>query len=319
MNLLPHSDIVGEDRLQAILDDTRNFNLRAIRAETILDWIPDLGTYTAPSRCRSQNGLHRTPGLADSGLPAVLRHRFWEPEDAEQIMGRKYIGLLLYDSEEDDYVFELSTGSELIGRVRPWRHDNRRHLIVADKPVELLGGHIPFQVRALGKGPCYLESVVFLPQCPQPSSFAPEISRLQAQIVTRSDGQVVAEVHFLSKEAATARVEAVPMERTESEAAQCATEAEIVSGQTETFERLHAVVLNGLQDNCRYQVNITTTEREGATANASLVLDTSVSTGEDRAVRATSSDCSRGDPPIYRTIHCRHAHDIRRPPATGPD
>ena len=161
MYTLPYVDIVGEDRLQAILDDTRNFNLRAIRAETILDWIPDLGTYTSPSRCRSQNGLHRTPALAASGLPAVLRHRFWEPEDSEQIVGTKYIGLLIYDSEEDDYTFELSAGSDPIGILKPWRHDNRRHLIVAEKPAEILGGHIPFQVRAVGKGPCYLESVRF--------------------------------------------------------------------------------------------------------------------------------------------------------------
>ncbi len=277
MNLVPHVDVVGEDRLQAILDDTRNFNLRAFRAETILDWIPDLGTYTAPSRCRSQNGLHRTPGLAASGLPAVLRHRFWEPEDREQIVGTRYIGLLIYDSEEDDYTFELSTGSDPIGMVRPWRHDNRRHLIVAEKPADILGGHIPFQVRAVGKGPCYLESVVFLPQCPEPSSFAPETSRLQAQIVSRSEGIVTAEVHFLSREAATALVEAVPME---------GAAGEVVRGQTQTFERLHAVVLSGLQDNCRYQVNITATERGGATASASLTLDTSVNTGDETELSA---------------------------------
>ena len=130
MDILSHIDIVGDDRIQAILDDSANFNLRAIRAETLLDWMPDLGQYAAPAICRSQNGVFRTPGLAQSGLPAILRHRFSKEEGAARVVGTKYVSLLVYDDEGDDYTFELSTGSVEIGVLRPWRHDNRRHLIV---------------------------------------------------------------------------------------------------------------------------------------------------------------------------------------------
>ena len=53
--------------------------------------------------------------------------------------GRKFIGLLLFASERDDYRYTLQAGAELLGTVRPARRDNRRHLIVAERPIEILG------------------------------------------------------------------------------------------------------------------------------------------------------------------------------------
>jgi len=265
MDIVPHIDVVGDDRIQAILDDPVNFNLRAIRAETILDWVPDLGQYAAPAVCRSQNGVFRTPALAQSGLPAILRHRFWIEEDVTSVVGTRYVGLLLYDSEGDDYIFELSAGSVEVGAIRPWRHDNRRHLIVARKPAEILGGHIPFTVRAVGTGMCYLESVVFMPECPAPCSFVPEIERLTTRIVGREGERLVAKVHFVTREAALAQVEAVPEGGAEGEA---------IRGSTEEPEKLHVVTLRGLRPGTRYRVRILATERGGTTVRASLTMDT---------------------------------------------
>jgi hypothetical protein len=265
MDIVPHVDIVGDDRIQAILDDPNNFNLRAIRAETVLDWIPDLGQYAAPAVCRSQNGLFRTPGLAQSGLPATLRHRFFMEEEAVRVVGTRYVGLLIYDSEDDDYTFELSAGSVEVGAVRPWRHDNRRHLIVAHEPVEILGGHIPFTVRAVGTGMCYLESVIIMPQSPEPSPFVPEIKCLTARVVERGNETVVAEVHFVTCEAATASVEAIP---------EGGAEGKVVHGFTDEPEKLHIVTLRDLRPNTRYRVGVCATEKEGARAEASLALDT---------------------------------------------
>src|SRR4051794_14956406 len=108
-------DIIDDDRIQAILDDPANFNLQVLRAETLSEWIPDLGTYLAPCRCRQQNGIFRTPGLPLSGAPAEMRHRFWEKSDAERVVGHKYIGLLIYDAPDDDYIFEISAGSDEVG------------------------------------------------------------------------------------------------------------------------------------------------------------------------------------------------------------
>ena len=96
----------------------------------------------------------------------MLRHRFWQSPAREQVSGRKYIGLLLYASERDDYRYTMLAGSELVGTVRPARWDNRRHLIVAERPIEILGGGVPFTVRAEGTGPCYLEKVLFLSELP---------------------------------------------------------------------------------------------------------------------------------------------------------
>ena len=265
MEIVSHIDLVGDDRIQAILDDPDNFNLRAIRAETTLDWMPDLGQYAAPAVCRSQNGLFRTPGLAQSGVPAIVRHRFFMEEEADKVVGSKYVGLLIYDSERDDYVFELSAGSVEVGAVQPWRHDNRRHLLVACEPTEILGGHIPFTVRAVGKGMCYLESVVFMSECPASSSFTPDIERATVRVVEQGDEGVTAEVHFITREAATASVEA---------AAEGDARGEIVCGRTGEPEKLHAITLHDLRPGTRYQIRIAATEREGASAEALLALDT---------------------------------------------
>ncbi len=264
MNIVPHIDVVGDDRIQAILDDPRNFNLRAIRAETIAEWVPDLGTYLAGNTCRSQNGVFRTPGLAASGIPATLRHRFWKEEDAARITGTRYIGLLIYDDENDDYTFEIMAGADPVGAVRPWRHDNRRHLIACSQPAHILGGYIPFTVRAVGKGPCYLESIVFMPECPEPSLLIPDISRLSVRIVQQHATGIRAQVHFVTAEAAATRVEAIN-ERDSGDR---------VTSQTTESERLHALELPGLRADSRYRVAVTATERGGAAAEAHCILDT---------------------------------------------
>ena len=81
-------DIVGNGRIQGILEDPAHFILRAVRAETLQDWISDTGAYLSRAKCRMHNGVYRTSDLADSGIPAVLRHQFWMPEEAGRVVGR---------------------------------------------------------------------------------------------------------------------------------------------------------------------------------------------------------------------------------------
>ena len=116
---------------------------------------------------------------------------------------------------------------------------------------------------------CYLESVVFMPECPAPSSFGPEIERLTARIVERKDERFTAKVHFITQEAATAQVEALPQGRAEGD---------IVVGGSEELDRLHIVTLSDLKPDTRYQVRVLATERGGTTAQASLVLETETTT-----------------------------------------
>jgi hypothetical protein len=151
-----------------------------------------------------------------------------------------------------------------VGALRPWRHDNRRHLIVAHTPAEILGGHIPFTVRAVGTGPCYLESVLFLPECPAPSDWTPAIDRLSARVLCRDDDEVTAEMHLITAEAARVQVEAVP---------QGEGSGEVLRGGVEGPERLHAIHLTGLRPDARYRVEVAATERGGSRAEASLTLD----------------------------------------------
>ena len=42
MKIVPYMDIVGDDRIDGIMSDPGNFVLRALRAETPIDWIPDV-------------------------------------------------------------------------------------------------------------------------------------------------------------------------------------------------------------------------------------------------------------------------------------
>ncbi len=54
-----YTDIISDDRIDAIRRAPRHYNLSAFRAKVILDWIPDTGQYHAHAPCRAQNGLFR--------------------------------------------------------------------------------------------------------------------------------------------------------------------------------------------------------------------------------------------------------------------
>lgn len=257
MNNTFQVDIVGNNRIQEILEDPANFSLPAGRAEVIQDWIPNIGQKGMPFRCK--HGVFRTDGLARSGVPSLLRHRFFERDEASRVIGEKYIGLLIYDSQEDDCAFELMAGSEYIGEIKPTRHDNRRHLIVCTKKAEILNGGVPFQIRASGTGPCYLEKVVYLAECPEGSSFAPEICRLGAKVVDRDSGGVTGELNFTTTEPAAAEVSGIDGETLR---------------RIEELKVLHKISLHGLNDDTRYTMHITAREKEGASCEASIVLDT---------------------------------------------
>ena len=276
MKTVPHIDIVGDDRIQTILDDPDIFELRAIRAETLLDWIPDLGTYLAPSSCRSQNGIFRTSGLAQSGVPAILRHRFWLPEDVEAVTGTRYVGLLIYDGVDDDYVFELSAGSEGIGAIAPWRHDNRRHLVVATVPAEILGGHIPFTVKALGTGRCYLESVLFMRELPKASTFIPVIDRLSARVVSRNEDSITTGINCITSEPARLKLSAVIVNKPAHAS---------IYGETTEFDVLHSVTLPNFKPDEEYEITVLATEPGGAEDKAVTVLTTQALTASTQTLR----------------------------------
>ena len=190
--MIGHVDMVGDDRIDGLVARDDAVVLPAVEAEEIDGWQINIGQESMPFRVGY--GLYRTPSLAASGMPALLRHKFWLSPEKEQVQGRRFIGLLLFASERDDYRYTLQAGAELLGTVRPARRDNRRHLIVAERPIEILGG-VPFTVRAEGTGPCYLEKLLFLSELPEASSFAPRLDRLSTRLTAA--GTVHAARHLL--------------------------------------------------------------------------------------------------------------------------
>ena len=174
LELLPHIDIVEPARIDAMLADPQNFSWRAIDSETLDTWTPDLGVtnYTYPS-------IVRRGSVATSGISSTLRHRFWGTvEKQSDHTGVRYIGILLYAQVGQECPMELRLASEEIGRIEPTRYDNRRHLIVIDKPVEFVGEMEIFQLMVPGCGDYRIEHFVLLKERPEPSTFVPEIEDL---------------------------------------------------------------------------------------------------------------------------------------------
>ena len=91
--LVGHVDVVGDDRIDGLVARDDAVVLPAVEAEEIDGWQINIGQESMPFRVGY--GLYRTPSLAASGMPALLRHKFWLSPEKEQVRGCKYIGLLL--------------------------------------------------------------------------------------------------------------------------------------------------------------------------------------------------------------------------------
>lgn len=248
METVTHLDICGDRRIEEILRDPANAVVEAMTCETLGGWVPDIGLTTY-----SHRSIYRPPVLARSGLSTTLAHRFWRTgEGLIDHTGKRWIGVLIYDRHGEECPMELRVAGRAAGRLEPVRHDNRRHLIVADRPVEFFGGMEVFQLTAPGPGTYRIEALVFLAARPAPTSFAPVIRHLTAR---RRGGGV--EVHFITDHVARAAAVA----RSGRDAA-----ARARSGR---LTKLHVLTLDGpLPAGCR--IEVTATGIAGETARASL-------------------------------------------------
>ena len=278
-----HVDVAGDDRIDGIAARDDTVALEAVEAEVIDGWQINIGQQSMPFRVGY--GLYRTPSVAASGAPAMLRHRFWQSPARERVSGRKYIGLLLYASERDDYRYTMLAGSELVGTVRPARWDNRRHLIVAERPIEILGGGVPFTVRAEGTGPCYLEKVLFLSELPDASSFAPRLDRLS----TRVSGHGTVELHGVASEPVTVTATAMPLGGAGA----------TVTATSDDCYPLLAFPLRGLLPGQPYRIEVEAREPGGEVTRASVELPANAPLAESAAAEVTIPielvDCGRDD------------------------
>ncbi len=248
MEPLPHIDIGGDRRIEAILHDPANAVVEAVTCETLGGWVPDIGLTTY-----SHRSIYRPPVLARSGLATTLAHRFWRTSQGlMDHTGTRWIGVLIYDQQGEQCPMELQVAGRAVGRLEPARHDNRRHLIIADREVEFFGGMEVFQLTAPGPGTYRIEALVFLAARPEPGSFAPTIRHLTAR--SRPEG---AELHFTTDHVARAEV--------------VARSGETVVGRSRSdrLTKLHAVALKNLADG-DYRCEVTATGIAGETERRSL-------------------------------------------------
>ncbi|MCY4373748.1 MAG: hypothetical protein OXC31_08195, partial [Spirochaetaceae bacterium] len=281
--LVGHIDVAGDDRIDAIAARDDAVVVNAVEAETLDGWQINVGQKAMP--CRVGYGVYRTPSVAASGMPAVLRHRFWLSPEKERVCGRRYIGLLLYASEHDDYRYTLQAGAELLGTVRPERRDNRRHLVVAERSIEILGAGVPFTIRAEGTGPCYLEKVLFLAELPEASSFAPRLDRLS----TRVTGPGAVELHGIASEPVAVTATAKPMD---------GAGATVTAAGGDPYPLL-ALPLRGLTPGRPYRIDVEAREPGGEVTRATVDLPADASAPEadeaDLWIPIEVVDCGRED------------------------
>ena len=248
MEPLAHIDIRGDRRIEEILQDPANAVVEAVTCETLGGWVPDIGLTTY-----SHRSIYRPPVLARSGLATTLAHRFWRTsEGLMDHTGSRWIGVLIYDQQGEQCPLELQVAGRAVGRLEPTRHDNRRHLIVADRPVEFFGGMEVFQLTAPGPGTYRIEALVFLAARPEPSSFAPSIRHLTAR-----SNDTGTEIHFGTDHVAQAEV--------------VARSGETVVGRSrsERLTKLHVLALEGLARG-DYRCEVIATGIAGETDRASL-------------------------------------------------
>lgn len=266
MQVVPHVDVVESERINTILDNPANYVWRAIDCETLDTWTPDLGLTPYPVY-----SIYRAPGVANSGQFSTLRHRFWDTVYAQRNhVGTRYVGIVLYDAAQEECPIELRLGAEEIGRIEPARHDNRRHLIVAARPVEFIGEMEVFQLTAPGKGEYRIEAFVLLQHLPEPSRFVPTIHHIETTTAATPNG-VKATLHFLTAQVAVTSICATapgqPRQESQGDA-----------------HRVHTLILHNLAPDCLYQVTITATGKGGEQAQHTFTLSTQAPTPAQRPV-----------------------------------
>ncbi|MDE2950221.1 MAG: hypothetical protein OXT68_05575 [Chloroflexota bacterium] len=259
MELIPHIDLIEPERIEALFRDPRNYAWRAVDCETLDTWSPDFGltAYPAPS-------IVRAGAVAESGRSSTLRHRFWQTiESQADHTGRRYIGILIYCKAGETCPMELRLASQDIGRLAPSRHDNRLHLIVADKPVRFMGAMEVFRLTAPGPGSYRIEGFVLLRERPMPSRFAPEIANLSLRADRAADGSWVARLHFTTSR--LARVDATITEHSSAFRAR----------QSAKPARLHHLLFSDLPAGRSCEAEVTAVDPAGESVTETLAFSTS--------------------------------------------
>ena len=153
---LPLIDVAEPERIAALTEAPDTVSFRADAAENLDGLVPDIGL-TGKYPCRS---VYRPRSFASAGVAATLTHRFWDTIDGtSDHTGRRWIGVVMYDEHGFDCRMEVTLGADPIGCMVPFRHDNRRHLYVLDRPVQFMGEMEVLRISGTGDAGYRLERV----------------------------------------------------------------------------------------------------------------------------------------------------------------
>ena len=230
MELIAHIDVAEEQRIKAILEADENHSWPAIDCESMDGWVPDMGLTGY-----ANYSIYRPPAIAAAGITTTVRHRFRVPTRNPQLPGIYHLGALIYTQVGQDFSLEISLGSEDIGRIEPRRHDNRRHLIVLERPINFDHRVKWVEFTSAGNSTCRIENFVMLKEAPESSSFLPSIERMHVEVTKKTRDMVSAIAHCVTYPPATVVATAIGSNGDQTESTQ------------DGPSTLHAVNLQGLR------------------------------------------------------------------------
>ena len=257
----PPIDVAEPERIDALIAAPDTVSFRADAAENLDGLVPDVGlTGAYPYR-----SVYRPRSFARAGLPAVLRHRFWDTIDgADDHTGRRYVGVVMYDEYGLDCRLEVTLGADPLGCMVPFRHDNRRHLYVLDRAVEFMGEMEVLRIVGAGNASYRLERVALLRERPEPTCYRPRIDRLTARLRRSAGGTFTVAVDATTRPAARCQVTVTRADTGQTAAA--AEEAEPLS--------LHSIEAAGLPapPAAGYRAQVRATEAGGLQETAEVTV-----------------------------------------------
>ena len=261
MQQLPLIDVAEPERIAAMTTASGTFAFRADAAENLDGLVPDIGlTGKYPFR-----SVYRPRSFARAGLPATLTHRFWDTLDGTgDHTGRRWIGVVMYDEHGCECPLEVTLGADPIGRIQPFRHDNRRHLYVLDRPVDFMGEMEVLRITGTGDASYRLEHVLLLGERPEPTCYRPRIERLTARLRRSGDGSLLVAVDATTWPASRCSVEVIRAD----------TGRPVAEAHREDSLSLHSIDVTGVPapPAAGYRASVRATEARGLAETAEVAV-----------------------------------------------
>ena len=194
MKLKEHLDITDINSINSILNNKSCYSWNAIDSEYLDNWVPDIGLSSYPNP-----SIYLPDNASNSLLYPTIKHRFWGTvEKQSDHKGKRFIGVLLFASVNDDLTFELKLGSKFVGRVKPIKYDNQRHLIICKESIVFNGEMEVFQFTAVGKSNFRIEKFLLINELPKEKNILPSIKNIKINHINTNKSFYLFNISFYS-------------------------------------------------------------------------------------------------------------------------